>query len=243
MNPIPWFHIRKITHDQTLHEFLLLAVLSIHCLGWHIRKTLSGLTAWLLLQSYKPFQFTCIWSTPLFKCQYTWLYSVYIHPRRPLFIKSVCTLPWTVSRNHLRRINSFPGAIMPPLQMSANSSKQFPTLLLSAPWAQLLFWFSEATLSSLEDQFSHQETLITSEDKVTQAPVPECQQEWYRISKDLENQTITERPAHEGFHHLLGLPLSSSQPHPVWIWSPLISRDSSNNQLQRQNQHSDHFYC
>lgn len=75
---------------------------------------------------------------------------------------------------------------MPPLQMSANSSKQFPTLLLSAPGAQLLFWFSEATLSSLEDQFSHQETLIMSEDKVTQAPVPAFQQERYRISKDLE---------------------------------------------------------
>lgn len=177
MNPIPWFHIRKITHDQTLHEFLLLAVLSIHCLGQHVRKTLSGLTAWLLLQSHKPSQFKCIWSTLLFKHQYAWLYSVYIHPRRPLFIKSACTLPWPVSRNHLRRINCFPGTIMPSLQMSANSSKQCPTLLLSAPWAQLLFWFSEATLSSLEDWFSHQETLIMSEDKVTQAPVPAFQQE------------------------------------------------------------------
>lgn len=34
-----------------------LAVFSIYCLGQQVRKTLSGLIAWLLLQSHKPFQF------------------------------------------------------------------------------------------------------------------------------------------------------------------------------------------
>lgn len=166
-----------------------LAVFSIYCLGQQVRKTLSGLIAWLLLQSHKPFQFLQVY--PSLQSQYAWLYAVYIHPKRPLLIKSVYTLPWKVSRNHLRRINCFPGAIMPPLQMSANFSRQFPTLLLSALWAQLLFWLSEATLSSLEDRFSHQETLVMNEDTVTQAPVPAFQQERYRSSKrDLENQTI-----------------------------------------------------